>query len=286
MKILFCTDGSECSLNAFENAVKFLSSATVDVICVIDWSFLPDTMSIDKENFSHIYDNIANSVLNYASNLVKKHGFEMRNKIKAFGSPSDSILETLEDDEYNLVILGSHGKKGFQKWIGSVSSQVLAKTKTPCFISTKLIENTKILITTDGSDCSFSYIKKFTELFNLKDKEITLLTVKESPEFYPVDVTADKNWFDSIETEQRIYATKTLHKAKSILDGAKIEIKDEVILTGNAAQEIIRFCKKEEFGLILLGSRKRNDLSKILLGSVSKRVIENVECSTIVIGCN
>jgi nucleotide-binding universal stress UspA family protein len=241
---------------------------------------------MEKETFSHIYENIANSVLNYAANLVNEHNFELGEKIKSFGSPSDEIFEELEKKTYDMIILGSHGKKGFQKWIGSVSSQIANKTTTPCFISKKEVNNNEILITTDGSNCSINYIKKFVELVNLENKNITLLTVKESPEYYPVDINTDRNWFDSIEAEQRAYATKTLNKAKSILDNAKIEIKNEVILTGNAAQEIINYCSKEHFDLVLLGSRKRNDLSKILLGSVSKRVIENIDCATLVIGCS
>ncbi|MBQ9688699.1 hypothetical protein IJV79_03570, partial [bacterium] len=87
MKILFCSDGSECSINSFENAVKFVKQATVDIVCVIDWSFLPNTMSMEKENFSNIYDSIAESVLNYAAATVKNHYFEVGNKIKSFGSP-------------------------------------------------------------------------------------------------------------------------------------------------------------------------------------------------------
>ena len=285
MKILFCSDGSECSLNSFKNATKFIKEAVVDIICVIDWSFLPDTLNMEKETFSLVYDDIADSVLNYSSKLVKEHNFKVRNKIKSFGSPPDEILETLESSEYDLVILGSHGKKGFQKWIGSVSRQVISKTTVPCLTSKNLMEGNKILVATDGSECSTSYIKKFIEITELKDKEIILLTVKEAPEYYPIDVSMDKNWYEAIETEQKAYATRTLNNAKILFDEMGIEINDEVILTGNTAQEIIEYVKKENIDLVLLGSRKRNDLSKILLGSVSKRVVENVDCSTLIIGC-
>ena len=285
MKILFCSDGSQCSINSFLNCTKFIDTALVDVACVIDWSFLPDTMNMDKQNYSNIYESIADSVLNYSANFVKKYNFEVRNKIKLFGSPSDAILDLLEEESYDLVIMGSNGKKGFQKWIGSVSNQVISRTTTPSFVSKKEISGNKILITTDGSNCSHNYIKKFTEIINLKEKNITLLTVKESPEFYPIDATMDRHWFDSIEDEQKAYAINTLNKAKKIFEDLNIEIDNEVILTGNAAQEIIDYCKKENIDLVLLGSRKRSDLSKILLGSISKRVIENIESSALVISC-
>src|SRR5574344_1950979 len=120
MKILFCTDGSECSMASFKNASAFIDRAVVDIICVIDWNFLPSAMSMESAEYSKAYENIADSVLNFAEKEVQKY-FEVSQKIKAIGSASEGILDTLSNDEYDLVILGSQGKKGLQKWLGSVS---------------------------------------------------------------------------------------------------------------------------------------------------------------------
>ena len=46
MHVLFCTDGSKISFNALRNFAKWTKGAVVDVICVIDWSFLPDEVTI------------------------------------------------------------------------------------------------------------------------------------------------------------------------------------------------------------------------------------------------
>src|SRR5574344_1157815 len=111
MKILFCTDGSDISLLALENASKLLKDATVDIICVIDWSFLPASMNIDNSNYSKVYDNIADSVLVFAEKEVTGHGFKMGEKIKTFGAAAEGILEQLDNKEYDMILLGSHGKK-------------------------------------------------------------------------------------------------------------------------------------------------------------------------------
>lgn len=283
MKILFCTDGSEISLNAFYNMSTILKEATIDPICAIDWGFLPSSMYIESENYSQAYENIAESVLNFAENIIKEKGFTLGEKIKTFGSAAESIIEQLEKKDYDLVILGSHGKKGIQKWLGSVSRQVISNTVVPILISKKRIEDKKILFAVDGSENSINAVKHAIEIFEMKDKDISIICVKESPELLPMEATLDKNWLDSIEKQLKIHATKAINKAKMIMDNAQIQIQNEVILTGNPAQKIIEFVDKEKIDLIIMGARTKTDLSKLLLGSVSKRVLENVSSDVLII---
>lgn len=287
MRILFCTDGSEISLNSFYNASQYLmqkkESITVDPICIIDWSFLPTSMNIEDENYSKAYENIADSVLNFAENLIQETGFQLGNKIKNFGSPVEGILEQIEAENYDLVLLGSHGKKGIQKWLGSVSRQVISNSQVPVFVSKKKTTNKKILLTVDGSEQSFNAIKKAVNLLDFKEKEMYIISVKENPELLPMEATLDKNWLDSIEKQQKIHATKAINSAKTITDEAGIEIQNEAILTGNPAQKIMDFVEKEKIDLVVMGARTKTDLSKLLLGSVSKRVLENVSCDVMVV---
>lgn len=287
MRILFCTDGSEISLNSFYNAAQYImhkkESVTIDPICVIDWSFLPTAMTIEEENYSKAYENIADSVLNFAENLIQETGFKLGDKIKNFGSPVEGILEQIESQDYDLVLIGSHGKKGIQKWLGSVSRQVISNSQVPVFVSKKRIESKKVLFAVDGSEQSANAVKRALNLLNFKEKEMYIVSVKENPELLPMEATMDKNWLDSIEKQQKIHATKAINHAKSITDESGVEIQNEAILTGNPAQKIIDFVEKEKIDLIIMGARTKTDLSKLLLGSVSKRVLENVNCDVLVV---
>lgn len=283
MKILFCTDGSEISLNAFYNASQFINDAVIDPICVIDWSFLPAEMNIDSAGYSKAYEDIAEGVLDSAERLVAEKGLTIGTKIKTFGSAVEGILEQMEKEEYDLVLLGSHGKKGIQKWLGSVSRQIVSNSLAPVFISKKKTQSKKVLLTVDGSEQSFNAIKTTAQILNLKEKEIYIISVKENPELLPVEATLDRNWLDSIEKQQRIHATKAINKAKSFLEKEGIQIQNEIILTGNPAQKIIEFADKEKIDLIVMGARTRTDLSKLLLGSVSKRVLEHINCDVLVV---
>jgi len=283
MKILFCTDGSDISLNAFHNASQFIKEAAIDPICVIDWSFLPTSMNIDSANYSKAYENIADSVLNFAENLIQEKGFTLGNKIKTFGSAVEGILEQLDKETYDLILIGSHGKKGLQKWLGSVSRQIISNSQVPIFVSKKRTKNKKILFTTDGSEASFNSVEHASTIIDLADKEIYVISVKENPELLPMEATLDKNWLESIEKQQKIHATKAINKAKSLLEDSGIQTNNEIILTGNPAQKIIDFAAEEKIDLIVMGARTRTDLSKLLLGSVSKRVLEHVMSDVLII---
>lgn len=283
MRILFCTDGSDISLNAFHNILPYIKQATVDPICVIDWSFLPTSMNIDSANYSKAYENIADSVLNFTENLIQEKGLTLGTKIKTFGSAVEGILEQIEKEKYNLILLGSHGKKGLQKWLGSVSRQIISNSQVPVFVSKKRTKSKKVLFTVDGSEASYNSIKHAIKLIDLIDKEIYIISVKENPELLPMEATLDKNWLDSIEKQQKIHATKAINKTKALLDDAGLKIHNEIILTGNPAQKIIEFAEKEKIDLIVMGARTKTDLSKLLLGSVSKRVLENVMSDVMIV---
>lgn len=283
MRILFCTDGSEISSNSFYNASQFIKDAIIDAICVIDWNFLPTSMNMEVENYSKAYEDIADSVLTFAEKMIGEKGFKLGEKIKTVGSATECILEQITKEDYDLIILGSHGKKGIQKWLGSVSRQVISNTTVPVFISKKKTDNKKILMAVDGSEYALNAIKYAIKLFNLEGKEIYVISIKENPELLPMEATMDRNWLDSIEKQQNIHATKAINKAKALLDEANLKIQNEIILTGHPAQKIIEFSEKEKIDLTIMGARTKTDLSKLLLGSVSKRVLENTDSNVLVV---
>lgn len=281
MRVLFCTDGSDISTYSLENISNYVDKATVDIICVIDWSFLPESMNMESANYTQAYESIADSVLVFAESMVKDKGYEVGNKIKTCGSAVEGILEQLEEEEYDLILLGSHGKKGLQKWLGSVSRQVVSNTNLPVYISKMKTNGKKILLTVDGSENAYDAVKQSVKLLNLKEKEIHIISAMEDSEL--LEAALDKNWLDNIEKQQKIHATNAITRVKNLLDKSEIVIKNEMILTGNPAQKIIEFASANEIDLVIMGARSKKDLTSFLLGSVSKRVLENVHCDVLII---
>ena len=277
MKILFCTDGSKISYNAVKNLSGWVKDAIIDIICVIDWSFLPDEVNLEANNFSISCANVADSILNYAENLIKECGFTVGNKIKSCGSAIESILDHAEGNNYDLILMGSNGKKGLQKWLGSVSQEIINGSSISDFISKVENNRKKILFTTDGTECAASIIEDILSDFKLDDKEVYVCMVIEDPKLLFLDGNMDQNWILDIQREQQRYAQNSVNSIQTILLNNGIKVKDGVVLSGHPSQEIIKYSKEKDIDLIVLGSRNKSKLDRMLIGSESKRVLENTK---------
>lgn len=285
MKILFCTDGSKISFNALKNIAYWIKQATIDTICVIDWNILPAEITIDEENFSFSCANVADTILDYAEEEIKNLGLQLGNRIKNCGSAIESILEQSEKEKYDLILMGSHGKKGIQKWLGSVSQEIINSSKISNYIAKKENNKKKVLFTTDGTECSLSVIGEIISDIELSDKEVHICMVNEDPNLLFLEGTLDTNWLLDIQKQQYMYASNAIESIKKIIESRGIEVNQSTILTGIPAQEIINYAKNNEIDLIILGSRNKSKMDRFLMGSVSKRILENVVSDIWLVRC-
>ena len=76
----------------------------------------------------------------------------------------------------------------------------------------------------------------------------------------------------TLERELQKSADKLLRETMTRLEEPGIEI-DEVVVKGHPAQEVIALAEKINADLIAIGSRGRGAAARVLLGSVSDRVV-------------
>lgn len=285
MRVLFCTDGSKISFNALKNISGWVKNAEIDTICVIDWSFLPDEISIEEENFTYSCANTADTILDYAEEEIKKLGMIPKERIKSCGAAIESILEQSEQKDYDLILMGSHGKKGLQKWLGSVSQEIINSSKISDYIAKEENNRKKLLLTTDGTGCSLEIINSIIPEMNLEEKEIHICMVNEDPNLLFLDGTLDTNWLLDIQRQQQRYAARAIEDIRIMLAKHNVTANETAILTGIPAQKIIDYARINDIDLIVLGSRNKSKLDRFLTGSVSKRVLENVVSDIWLIRC-
>ena len=283
MKVLFCTDGSKISFNALHNFAKWSKNAIVDAICVIDWSFLPDDISIEAEGFSINCANIADSILEYTKKETENCGLLFGEKIKQCGSAIESILEQSEKEDYDVILLGSHGKKGIQKWLGSVSREIAYGERLTTYISKQENSGANILFATDGTDSANLAITKVLENLNLENKQIFLCTVNETADMLFLNGNLDSNWIMSIEEKQQKFSSEALKELKERFKHRGLMTAEEVVLSGNPAQKILDYASAKNIDLIVTGSRGKSKMQDFLLGSVSKKILENAKCDVLIV---
>ncbi len=283
MKALFCTDGSKISFKALKNFSGWQKEAIIDVICIIDWTFLPDEVSIEEDGFANSCANVADSILDYAEKEIKSLNMNLGRKIKHCGSAMDSIIEQLKSEYYDVVLMGSHGKKGIQKWLGSVSQEVVNSSKNNAYVTKEENAKRKILLTTDGSAYSYEVIREAINHLCIEDKEIYTCTVNEDPDLLFLEGTLDTNWLLEIEKQQNIFAAKALKTIESILEENGLKSLENAILSGNPTQKILDFIKAREIDLVVIGERKKSKMDKFLSGSISRRILENAKSDVLII---
>ncbi len=283
MKALFCTDGSEISFYALDNIQSYKGELEIDILCVIDWHFYPMYMSYPEQDFINTYEDMANKVLELAAAAVEEKGYKVGQLKKSWGSASEEIIKHTKTVKYDLIILGSHGKKGLKSWLGSVSRRVVNSASEPLFVSKEICANKKVLLAADGSECSKFAIEKALSLLDFEGKEIYIITVMEDVSNLPLEITSNKEWFNDYLKKRNCFAQNVLKDTNEKLKEHNLEAKNEYSLIGSPSATIIDTIEKENIDLVIMGSRSKDKLSEFLLGSTSKRVLEKVKSSVLIV---
>lgn len=143
MKILIATDGSIHCENVYDyvKSLRLSSGDQIKIITIIDMAvpmavdmyagYLASTTEIEKslrENAKRIIKDATDKLKLVTSKL----NVVVSNEILT-GSPESRIVETAEDFEANLIIIGSHGYNRWERLLlGSVSDSVVHHA--PCSV--------------------------------------------------------------------------------------------------------------------------------------------------------
>ena len=133
-KILVPTDGSKPAYDAAKHAIWAANSCNADIIVlnVVESSKLPEMISVDVEkNLKNMLMEEGNQALEEVSELLNKSPKEVdiSFQIKE-GSPATIILQTIEDNDIDLVVMGTSGKHRFDRlFMGSVAEKVVRNAK-------------------------------------------------------------------------------------------------------------------------------------------------------------
>lgn len=129
-KILVPTDGSKYSEKSLKHALLIANASGAEIIAlgVIENNFalsLPSSESVN--DIKELLCDEANENLKIAEKFRDELGYDVDISLKiAEGSPAKAILNVIKEEDIDLVVIGSSGKSGFDKFImGSVADKVV-----------------------------------------------------------------------------------------------------------------------------------------------------------------
>ena len=190
-------------------------------------------------------------------------------------SVSESLLETALDLQCDLLVMGTHGRRGLRHLLlGSVAEEIM-RTATVPVITVRESANTeersagRVLVSHDFSERSSSAVAVAREWALALGSEVTLVHVVEPvvyPEFYAVDVMPDEV-LHRIE-ERSVEAMKAT--AAEHLQGVGHTLE---VVTGRAVDALLDAADPAHFDLVIMGTRGLSGLQHLLLGSVAEGVV-------------
>lgn len=151
MKILVCTDGSEQSKKAMEEAAKIAGGCSVDELTVIHtyeraqvFPMWDEGYHIAKEELDRLRRMEAQDrrgekekLLQEAVDFFAEKNIKA-NKILVEGHPAETIARIADEEGYDLLVVGSRGLGGLKKlMLGSVSNALLQEVSTNVLVVKK-----------------------------------------------------------------------------------------------------------------------------------------------------
>ncbi|MFQ3294957.1 MAG: nucleotide-binding universal stress UspA family protein [Halobacteriales archaeon] len=131
--VLVPTDGSDPAAAAVEHAIDLAETyeATVHALYVGRIGDAPPGV-IDEEVASDPGGNVAAGALDLVDDSAVAAGVDYVERYVPEGPVSDAILAYIEDKDVDIVVMGTHGRTGIDRFIvGSVAEQIVRESPVP-----------------------------------------------------------------------------------------------------------------------------------------------------------
>jgi nucleotide-binding universal stress UspA family protein len=275
-RILFPTDFSDNAARAFPRAVSLAArhDAELHVVHVTEPSTAPNEQSGRSLPVS---SDVLNEWLGRPSGGAGPDldDLPVIQKQIAAGVPSEQLLAYVEDRDVDLVVMGTHGRRGVQRMLlGSVTEEVVRKAPCPVLTVNPEAEIQPaptlrhILVPVDFSDAAKAAVRHAQQLALLYGAKLHLLHVVEEvvyPSAYGVEppVLPIEDVVTRVETSMGAMV-------RDELGDERVRVTATV---GYAPMTILDYAEDTGADLIVIATHGRSGLDRVLLGSVAERVL-------------
>ncbi len=196
----------------------------------------------------------------------------------------------------NLIVMGTHGRSGFQRMmLGSVTEKVLRTARTPVLTVPSALPDVvpsgggpfqRILCAVDFSACSMAALGYAAALAEESRARLAAVHVIElaPPAYDPlvgpaIDLPGYRQACETTSRERlRNVIPTAIRKSKNIDAGI-----EEMVVCGKPHHEILRIAEEWRSDLIVLGVHGRNVVDRMLFGSTVEPVVRRAHCPVLTV---
>lgn len=277
-KILTAVDGSETSLNALKQAFKLACTEKcwITVVSVVP----PYEGDLDLTAVGNVMKSMrkpCEDALAEARKLAESEKALIKTVCEE-GEIFQRIVDVAEADNCDLIVMGRRGMHPVGRaFVGSVAARVIGySSKDILVVPEKVaVEWKNIVFATDGSKYSNAAAEKAIAFARSYGGELKVISIVDVPtEYYAEapkaveDLTRKaKGFVEDVKKKAEAYGIKA-----STFTGE-----------GETYQVITDFAEKENADVIILGSHGRTGIRRLLMGSVTEKVIGYAPCPVLIV---
>ena len=277
-KILVAVDGSPSGDNALRQAFRLANDEKcwITVTTVVP-GYYGDLDLIGVGDIHEALRKPGLEILSKASETAKKEGALIKTVVEE-GETYERIVDLAEAENCGIIVMGRRGMSGLERvLVGSVTARVIGHSQRDVLVvpPDMSLSWQKILVATDGSRHSGAAVEKAIDFAKSYGGSLTAVSVVDVPdELY---AEAPKIVDDLIAKAKGYVAD-----VKKAADAAGIQV-TTFVAEGVGHEVVTKTAHKVGTGLIVMGSHGRTGLKRLLMGSVTEKVIGHAPCPVLVV---
>ncbi|OHE55021.1 MAG: hypothetical protein A2Z47_13310 [Thermodesulfovibrio sp. RBG_19FT_COMBO_42_12] len=277
-KILVAVDGSESSRNALRQAIKLANSEEcwITVVSVIP-SYTGDLSATFIGDMRKAMAEPCEKALSEAENIAKSERALIKTVCEE-GEIYERIVDLADAENCDLIVMGRKGLSQIERaFMGSVAARVIGHSQRDVLVVpiNTTIGWKSIFLNTDGSkyseaatESAINFAKSYGgELMVLSVVEVTEEFLARAPGMVEDMVKKAKGFVEDVKKKAEGYNIKTT----------------PFVREGEAYRVITNLARENKVDIIVLGSHGRTGLRRLLMGSVTAKVIGHSPCPVLVV---
>lgn len=270
MRILMCTDGSSYAERALRFGALIALNAKHSIVIL--------GVAERRGERGRVQE-----ALGRTEERFRKQGIELQTKLRV-GHATEQILRETEQHQYDLLIVGSRGRRGVTRFLlGSTANRLASHSLVPVLIVRGARDSLNdILICTGAGKPSEESIKFGALVAKAAGVQATLLHVISQLPLTPEAQIDDLG----LATEKLLHseAREAVHLRKGLKMLEEAGVSGEAkIRQGLVVDEIFAEAEEGDYDLIVVGAHAARGLDRYLLDDIANKIVTHAKRPVLVV---
>ena len=287
MKILLGTDGSHQARIA-EQLVETIPWPKGSLITVVHaQEAMPGIRGMPDDAYASLYNETKKSIEDQLAQLESRLAAPGRavDGIVPFDRPASAIVDEARRMGADLVVVGSRGRGALASTLlGSVAAEVVDHSPCPVLVA-RAPQVARVLVADDGSDSAREAEELIAGWSFLRAPSVRAVSVVDLSGLVQAETgmemmsgDAYQRMFDDLRDLHARYAREAAERLRPLDPKVSWEARE-----GFVGSEIVAAAARAGADLIVIGTRGRTGLARLLLGSVARSVLFHSPTSVLIV---